>query len=445
MQDETNTTEETEQRSGESHSASKVVHHYVEVGGDLLAKPGALCDLIEAEGKPTIVFCNTPSDADFVEVLLKKRGVKVRKLIGHISQAKLSSTIEQVRNEEINVLVVTDVAAQGLRLKDFGLCIIHATHSDPEVYLERTGQIGDDEAGPEKVISLVGPLDITHFHYLKKIIQIPIEKGALPDSGKLAAARLEKVRQDALKRNAKQNEKIGSLVQLIVEDEHRDEIIAYLLQNTLEVLPALHQPSEAREPSEDYRDSRDRPRDRDRDRGDRGDRGGRDRDRGGRRGDRRQNGRYGRDNDDEGADRGESPRREREPRQSLPSRKEIRLYIGHGTSQGFSKAKFVELLEQNSNTPADEVKRFSERPHYCFVDMTEEFAETTLESLSGLALGEGGNFFIKRAIQIPVPREDGMGREGAPEEVMGADEFVEEASQGDSFDEEGEGTEGFEE
>ncbi len=444
MQDETNTTEGTEQRSGADESTAKVVHHYVEVGGDLLAKPGALCDLIEAEGKPTIVFCNTPSDADFVEVLLRKRGVKVRKLIGHISQAKLGSTIEQVRNEEINVLVVTDVAAQGLRLKDFGLCIIHATHSDPEVYLERTGQIGDVDAGPERVVSLVGPLDITHFHYLKKIIQIPIEKSDLPDSGKLASARLEKVRQDALKRNAKQNEKIGSLVQLVVEDEHRDEIIAYLLQNTLEVLPALHQPSESREPSEDYRDSRDRPRDRDR--GDRGDRGGRDRDRGGRRGDRRQNGgRYGRDNsDDEMGDRGDSPRRDREPRQSMPSKKEIRLYIGHGTSQGFSKSKFIEILEQNSNTPADEVKRFSERPHYCFVDMTEEFAETTLESLSGLALGEGSNFFIKRAIQIPVPREDVMVRDGSPEEAMAGDEFSEEAPHGSSYDE-GEGAEEFEE
>jgi superfamily II DNA/RNA helicase len=51
-------------------------HIYFEVGTSLLAKPQALCDLVEYEsGHSVIIFCNSPSDADFADVILKKRGV----------------------------------------------------------------------------------------------------------------------------------------------------------------------------------------------------------------------------------------------------------------------------------------------------------------------------------------------------------------------------------
>ena len=409
MQDETITIEETEQRNTNSTAASNVVHYYVEVGGDLLAKPSALCDLIESEaGKACLVFCNTPSDADFIEVLLKKRGVRVRKLIGHISQAKLSSSIEQIRNEEIQVLVVTDVAAQGLRLRDFELCIIHATHSDPEIYLERTGQTGDNEGGPAKVVSLVGPLDITHFHYIKKIVQITIEKLDLPDASKLAGARLERIRQDALKRNAMNNEKIASLVPLILEDSNRQEIVAYLLQNTLEVLPALSPAAEAKESFEEgkgnSRYNRNDRGSRGSDRSDRDERNGR-----GRRGSESRGRSQSRDEEDHDNSYGNYDQ-QKDDRNFIPPKREIRLYIGHGTASGFGKEKFMEILANNSNTPAEEVKRFSERPHYCFVDLSEEFAQSTIDSLSGISIDGGSPLFIKKAIQIPVPRDDTASR-----------------------------------
>ncbi len=92
-------------------------HIYYEVGTSLLAKPQALCDLVEYEaGSTCVVFCNSPSDADFADVILKKRGIASLKLIGYVPQIKLSKAIQQLENGEITALVLTDVAARGVPL-----------------------------------------------------------------------------------------------------------------------------------------------------------------------------------------------------------------------------------------------------------------------------------------------------------------------------------------
>ncbi|MFO0416833.1 MAG: helicase-related protein, partial [Pseudomonadota bacterium] len=81
-------------------------HIYYEVGTSLLAKPQALCDLVEFEaGHTCVVFCNSPSDADFADVILKKRGVASLKLIGYVPQIKLSKAIQQLQKKEITALV----------------------------------------------------------------------------------------------------------------------------------------------------------------------------------------------------------------------------------------------------------------------------------------------------------------------------------------------------
>ena len=437
MQDETISKEETEQLGPivTQKKLSHIPNLYIEVGGDLLSKPGALCDLIEAEGaKATIVFCNTPSDADFLEVLLRKRGQKVRKLIGHVSQAKVLTTMEQVKDGEVSVLIVTDVAAQGIRLNMFDLCIIHATHSDPEMYLERTGQAGGEGESPKKVVSLIGPLDITHFHYLKKIVEFDIQKIELPGFEQLAGARVRNLREEAQSRGALKNEKIAPIARLILEDADKEEIVAYLLQNTLEVLPALSSAAEPREVSSDeFRGGRggDRGERGERGRGDRGDRGDRgERDRGGDRGDRgdRRDDRGGRnehsakwqrgdDFSDEGDDRQipEESRR-RQERFNAPAKKEIRFYLGHGSAQGFSQDSFMKLLEKHAAASVDQVKRYSEREYYSFVDFSEDTANTVLEGLKEATLQDGSPLFLRRAIFIPVPRED-EGERGDEHEI----------------------------
>ena len=76
-------------------------HIYYEVGTSLLAKPQALCDLVELEsGHSCVVFCNSPSDADFADVILKKRGLASLKLIGYVPQIKLSKAIQQLQKKQ---------------------------------------------------------------------------------------------------------------------------------------------------------------------------------------------------------------------------------------------------------------------------------------------------------------------------------------------------------
>ena len=113
-------------------------HLYYEVGTSLLAKPQALCDILELEGGNTcIVFCNSPSDADFADVILKKRGIPSIKLVGYVPQIKLSKAIQQIQKKEVMALVLTDVAARGVPIEEFHVVVNYSVPTDPEVYFHR--------------------------------------------------------------------------------------------------------------------------------------------------------------------------------------------------------------------------------------------------------------------------------------------------------------------
>lgn len=314
-------------------------HIYYEVGTSLLAKPQALCDLVEVEaGHTCLVFCNSPSDADFADVILKKRGVASLKLIGYVPQIKLSKAIQQLENREVSVLVITDVAAKGLPLGDFDVVINYSVPADPEVYFQRF--IGEGDTKTKRVLSLVSAMDITNFHFLKKLGKAEFVQAEPPSAGQIFAGKFKQLRDQAIERAESGEPALTEVIDQILSDDRSRDIISLLIHNTLSVLPALRaasapQGEEAAEfEEEEFEDDSIQPdfdrlgkggrRDRrgDGDRGDRrdrregrdgrGGRGGRDRgdrrDRG-ERGDRGDRDRGARDHGDRGRDgRGERGR-----------------------------------------------------------------------------------------------------------------------------------------
>ncbi len=425
-----------------------ICHCYYEVGGELLAKPNGLCDILEAKGlPPTLIFCNSPSDTDFVEVLLKKRGINATKLIGYVPPAKVSRTIEKLHNREISVIVITDIAARGLDLNDFDLSINYSVPVDADIYLHRCG-IGADEtpeATPQGecrcVASLISPLDIANFHFIKKTIPSEFHKQDLPPKESLLKAKAENIRKQALDKAASIDEGIKKFASVILETQDKEAIVALLLHNTLEVIPQLNASIDRATWEKEFPEEGTEREGR-RDEGGRGEwrGGGRDRDRSRRRGDRRDDrrggdrnrdrGRSSRQQDyrDEGRDESEekgyqgsegyyqqsesqeggnyetereSRRMEREPRV-----KEDRLYIGHGSSNGFTQEKLVGLLTKHTDLDGATIKRFSSRKLYSFADVGEEVSEKVISALSNAELESGEKFYIKRAVSIVAPRPE---------------------------------------
>ncbi|MCC6953212.1 MAG: DEAD/DEAH box helicase [Deltaproteobacteria bacterium] len=167
-----------------------IEHFFCEVGSDLTAKPNALCDIIESQRpNSAIIFCNTKSDTSLVEVLLRRRGFDARRINSDLSQSQRNRVMQKIRNRELRFLVATDVAARGIDIEQIDMVINFAIHDLPEIYLHRTGRTG--RAGRSgRAISLVGPRDFTAFHYLKKLLNVDMNKLPLPTADELGEARL---------------------------------------------------------------------------------------------------------------------------------------------------------------------------------------------------------------------------------------------------------------
>lgn len=341
------------------------VHYFREVSGDLLAKPDALAEIIDANrGEKIIVFCNTPSDVDMIEALLRKRGISSRKLIGHVPPAKISAAIQDLKNGDAAALIVTDVSGQNIDLGNFDLSVNYTMHSDPEIYLQRAGQMGG--AAPKKAVSLVGPLDITHFHYLKKVAGFDFQQLEAPSEEDILAARLNSIKQVASSKEIPERTK--TIAEKIMKDSNSENIVAFLLQNYFEppAAPVVERYSSGEE------------------------------DEGGRRG-RNRNGR------DERRDERREGREER--RERTPVKKEARVYIGIGTNEKFSEEALKKLVEEASPEHTDAIKRFSGREEYSFFDLDEEIADLVTSKLEN-AEWKGKKLFVKEAIRIPLLRQE---------------------------------------
>jgi superfamily II DNA/RNA helicase len=450
------------QSSNSQDSSSSINHIYYEVGSELLSKPTALCDLVELYGQGgVVIFCNSPSDTDLVEVMLKKRGLRSKKLVGHVPPHRVHESRLALINHDVHCLIVTDVAARGVEFDDIALVLNYSLPDDPEVYLHRTAAHiesasaeSTEEAAdaPKKellnkerfVASLISPLDIGNFHYLKKISNLPFSKAELPKGSDLIGIRLDSLRKEAVTKAYLNDERLKIATEALCTGAERDQIIALLLHNTLDVIPNLNATLE-RASNED--------RDRDDGRRDEGRRGdvqefrrpegrpegrGRDRDprRGGGRSSRdgvpsrdgdRSNGGFNErggngnrrndrgpqesqgfnDSNEGGSDEGDSRQHGRRPRgePSQPPVRDYRIYIGHGLRTGITEEKLREVLTTSCGLPSDQVKRFIVREAYAFVDVPEEAAEGVVEKLATTELGAGQTYFARKAITINAPRE----------------------------------------
>lgn len=395
--------ENTENTSATEATPVKLTHTYFEVGNDVLAKPGSLCDLIELHGCPaTAVFCNSPSDADLVDVVLKKRGISSEKLVGHVPPMRISKAVKQAKNGEISVIVLTDVSGQSIDTEELDLVINYSLPSEPEVYLHRCGQTRSDQR-LKAVLSLINPLDLTNLHFLKKVVDFPIEKGELPSKEQLGGQVLKKLTKQATDAASTFEARITELTEQVLADKDAKAIIGLLLRNTLDVIPTLQsmKSSESRGEGDGFRGGRGGERNSDRG----GERGNRE---GGRDGGRRRGGRNPSDEMRAGGDEGFNGSEDgfrRDRRQNLPPpEKHHRLYIGEGSKNGLTKEKLSEVITSQAGVQAEAIKNIKIRPNYTFVDVTEEASELVLNTFD-VTSGKS-KLFARRATTVSAPQSE---------------------------------------
>jgi len=143
-------------------------------------KIAALTRLLEIEEISTaLIFARTRVGTGELAASLTEKGFPAEALNGDMSQDARTGVLNRFRNNNITVLVATDVAARGLDIDDISHVINYDMPHDPEMYVHRIGRTG--RAGKAGIaISLVIPAKKRTLARIETFTKQKISRATLP-------------------------------------------------------------------------------------------------------------------------------------------------------------------------------------------------------------------------------------------------------------------------
>lgn len=164
--------------SRDQAKAENVKDQIFHVGSD--EKPQHLLSLIKVHNpKQAIIFTNFKMSVERIAKFLVDNGIPAMAISSLLTQAQRNRVIEQFKAENnMNILVATDVAARGLDIKGVDLVINYELPMDSESYVHRIGRTG--RAGTTgQAFSMVGDKDIESLARIEEYLKHKIEVGYL--------------------------------------------------------------------------------------------------------------------------------------------------------------------------------------------------------------------------------------------------------------------------
>jgi superfamily II DNA/RNA helicase len=112
-------------------------------------KFGALTDLLaDPELSKVLIFTETKRDVEKLAVTLTQGGFKAESIHGDKRQGQRARALNSFKNNEVGILVATDVAARGLDIKDVTHVINYTIPKTYDDYIHRIGRTGrGDKSG----------------------------------------------------------------------------------------------------------------------------------------------------------------------------------------------------------------------------------------------------------------------------------------------------------
>ncbi len=116
-----------------------------------------------------IVFTNYRDSAHMLVSRLKGLGLRTESLTAQLSQSERTRTMQQFRDEKIQVLIASDLASRGLDVDDLDFVVNVDLPEDPATYVHRVGRTA--RAGKQGIaLSLVGFDDSFRLERLEKFL-----------------------------------------------------------------------------------------------------------------------------------------------------------------------------------------------------------------------------------------------------------------------------------
>ncbi len=153
----------------------------------------AIIRLMDSEEcKKSVVFCRTKSEVDRLSNVLSNAGYLANGLHGDMEQRQRETVIKGFKNNNVNVLVATDVAARGIHVDNISHVFNYHIPFDPESYVHRIGRTG--RAGTKgKAITLLTPLEFKELQRIKAKVGTTMTHAFVPSKNDLRATNLKSI------------------------------------------------------------------------------------------------------------------------------------------------------------------------------------------------------------------------------------------------------------
>ena len=133
----------------------------------------------DIEWDSCIIFTSTKKGTDELQRLLKQEGIKAASIHGDRSQEERNKALSAFKNNQVPVIVATDVLARGIDIKEVSIIVNYDVPNNTDDYIHRIGRTGRyDKSGI--AITFVTKRDSRTFKSILAIKDNPIKKIALP-------------------------------------------------------------------------------------------------------------------------------------------------------------------------------------------------------------------------------------------------------------------------
>ncbi|WP_019319504.1 DEAD/DEAH box helicase [Streptococcus mutans] len=194
----------------------------------------------------SIVFGRTKRRVDELTRGLKLRGYRAEGIHGDLDQGKRLRVLRDFKNDNLDILVATDVAARGLDISGVTHVYNYDIPQDPESYVHRIGRTG--RAGKHgQSITFVAPNEMGYLQIIEKLTKKRM-KGMKPATAQEAFQASKKVALKKIERDFA-DEKIRSNFDKFTKDAEKlaaefspEELAQYILTLTVqdpEMLPKV--------------------------------------------------------------------------------------------------------------------------------------------------------------------------------------------------------------
>ena len=165
-------------KSSEHVDPTKLKHSYYNI--KYYEKFSLLVHLLKKETSGlALVFCATRREVDLLTRNLRKQWIKVMGIHGGLTQNKRQLALNQLKSEDIKVLVATDVAARGLDIPNITHVYNYDVPKTSEEYIHRIGRTA--RAGENgEAITLLIEKDYSNFDNILSNRKIQIKKVEAP-------------------------------------------------------------------------------------------------------------------------------------------------------------------------------------------------------------------------------------------------------------------------